>query len=447
MKKYAIIDIETTGSYSAAHSITEVAILIHDGERVVDSFQSLVRPQGFISPYVSRLTGITNEMVADAPPFHEIAKKIWTITEGAVFVAHSVGFDYSFIRDEFKSLGADFKRQKLCTVRLSRKIFPGYSSYSLGNICSTLGINIQNRHRAMGDAEATVKLFELCIQNDKEDFIFKSLKKNSREATLPPQITLEVFNKLPEKTGVYYFHDEKGKVIYVGKAINIRKRISQHFSGTAGAKLSFIAAIADITFTLCGTELIALLLESSEIKKLYPIYNQAQKSERNNYILTRYNDQKGICHLLFARNKKQLEPLMYFRSFDVAREFVNNMVHEFELCPKYCGVQTGAGCCFDYRMGKCKGVCADIESVEIYNLRVEKAIESINKNLQTKIIVDEGREYDEKSIVLIEQGVYKGFGYFPADMRIDNAEMARDIIQPFKHNPDVQRILNRWIDV
>ena len=446
-KNFAIVDIETTGTHASAHTITEIAILLHNGREVIDSFQSLVNPESYISPYVSRLTGITNEMLAEAPRFHEIAKKVWMLTEGAVFVAHSVNFDYSFIREEYKSLGADFRRSKLCTVRLSRNIFPGHTSYSLGNICAALGIPVKDRHRAMGDATATVKLFEYCLQNDKYDYIPKSLKKNSREALLPPNLPASTFNKLPEKTGVYYFHDNKGKIIYVGKAINIKKRILSHFSGTSASKLSFLSAIADITFTVCGTELIALLLESSEIKRLYPIYNQAQKSDRNNYILTHYLDQKGIRHLIFARNSKRLEPLMHFRSFDAAREFLHQLIEMHELCPKCCGIQTGAGSCFDFRMEKCRGICAGKEDVDEYNKRVDRAIEHVSGKLDTKIIIDEGRDFSEKSVVLVEQGVYKGFGYFSGDINIDSAEKAMEIIQPFKHNPDVQRILNRFIEV
>ncbi|MFM9908480.1 MAG: PolC-type DNA polymerase III, partial [Chitinophagaceae bacterium] len=163
--RYAIVDIETTGYNNTCNNITEIAIVLFDGKKVIDTFQSLVNPKTSINPYVQGLTGISNAMVHEAPTFSEIADKVWHMTENAVFVAHSVNFDYSMIRAEFKSFGADFKRKKLCTVRLSRKVFPGYNSYSLGNICSSLGIKIENRHRAMGDAEATVKLLEKCIDN------------------------------------------------------------------------------------------------------------------------------------------------------------------------------------------------------------------------------------------------------------------------------------------
>jgi DNA polymerase III subunit epsilon len=443
MKNYAIVDIETTGSYAGAHSITEIAIILHDGKKIIDSFESLINPESTIPPFITRLTGITNEMVADAPRFPEVAKQIWNMTEGSVFVAHSVNFDYSFIREEFKSLGADFKRSKLCTVRTSRKIFPGYPSYSLGNICTSLGIQFRDRHRAMGDAAATVKLFELCLENDKAGFITNSLKKNSNEALLPPLLPAEVYKNLPEKTGVYYFHDSKGKVIYVGKAINIKKRITSHFT-TANSRLPFISSIAGISFTLCGTELIALLLESNEIKRLFPLYNQSQKFDRSNYILTEYPDQRGIHHLIFTKNHKNLQPLLHFKSFDAARESMFRLIEEFELCPKCCGIQTGAGPCIDHLSGKCKGVCNGLEEITSYNVRVQAAIESIRGRLSTRLIIDEGREFDERSVVLIESGVYKGFGYFPSSARLQTPDDAYPYIEQFKHNPDVQRILDAF---
>jgi DNA polymerase-3 subunit epsilon len=445
MQHFAIVDIETTGSHRAAHAITEIAIIVHDGTKVVDTFQSLINPDASINPYVARLTGITNDMLRDAPRFHEVAKQIWSMTDEAVFIAHSVNFDFTYIRDEFKSLGADYRRKKLCTVRLSRKIFPGHPSYSLGNICTKLGIPIENRHRAMGDAAATVKLFELCLKHDKENIVEKSFKKNSKEAILPPHLPKEVFDGLPEKTGVYYFHDPAGKIIYVGKAVNIKNRIYSHFTGAGAAKLSFTSAIANISYTLCGTELIALLLESDEIKRLYPLYNQAQKRDRGNYILTEYSDNKGIRRLLIVKNHRSLKPVTSFKSFESARENMFQLISEFQLCPKYCGMQTSAGACFDYHIKKCKGVCNGKESIDEYNRRVQLALESFQNSLETKMIIDEGRTWNEKSVVLIENGIYKGFGYFDASEKINSIEKTKSIITPFKHTADIQRILNGWM--
>jgi len=440
--RYAIVDIETTGSYARSHAITEIAIIIHDGEKIVDTFETLINPDTTIAPFVQRLTGINNRMLQDAPRFHEVAKQIWTLTDDCVFVAHSVNFDYSYIYEEFKSLGADFKRKKLCTVRLSRKLFPGYSSYSLGVLCANLGIDVENRHRAMGDAMATAQLFERCMKADTDDLIKKSLNKNSKEALLPPHLPKEVYDALPEKTGVYYFQDTKGKIIYVGKAINIKSRIYSHLTGKGTSKLSFITAIANITYTLCGTELIALLLESHEIKRLFPLYNQSQKFDRGSYVLIDYFDQQEIHHLAYARNHSSLKALTTFKSFDAAREFMFSFIRDNNLCQKYCGIQTGSGACFDYQIKECKGVCNGTEAIDTYNQRVAIALNKLNKTLDTKLIIDQGRTWNEKSVVVIENGVYKGFGYYDGSVEINDAEQAKNYIEPYKHNSDVQRILN-----
>lgn len=160
---YAVVDIETSGGRAQVDKITEIAIYIHDGEKIVDEFSTLINPEVYIPPFITRLTGINNEMVASAPKFYEVAKKIVLMTEGHLFVAHNAPFDYRFIQEEFKRLGYNYQRQTMCTVRMSRKIIPGMGSYSLGNLCQNLGITINNRHRAAGDALATTKLLELLL--------------------------------------------------------------------------------------------------------------------------------------------------------------------------------------------------------------------------------------------------------------------------------------------
>jgi DNA polymerase-3 subunit epsilon len=447
MRRFAVIDIETTGSYSAPTGITEIAVVLHDGEKETGRFETLINPCSPVLPFVQRLTGITNEMLQDAPKFEEVAKTIWELTEGATFVAHSVNFDYSYIRNAYKTLGADFRRDKLCTVRLSRKFFPGYPSYSLGNICSSLGIKAVNRHRAMGDAEATVKLFERCLQEDNENTIIHPSKKKKDISVLPPLLLKETFEGLPEKPGVYYFMDLHGKIIYIGKAINIKNRIYSHFTGKGGARLSFISQIADIRCKVCGTELIALLLESDEIKKHFPIYNQAQKYDRGNYVLAEYQDRKGIHHLAIVRNHKTLNPVTSFRSYSDAHEFLLQLIRQFTLCPKYCNIHASAGACFDYGIKKCNGVCCGEESAAVYNARVADALDSVLRSHETKIIIDEGRSFNERSVVLIENGIYKGFGYFDSSAEVISPEQAKEIIQPYRHTADIQRILNSFQQV
>ena len=225
---YAIIDIETTGLSPAIEKITEIAIYLHDGEKITDSYSTLINPERRISPYITQLTGITNEMVEDAPKFWEIAKDIITLTENRTFVAHNASFDYNFIRSEFKSLGYNFSRDRLCTVKLSRKIIPGFKSYSLGNLCNSLHIIVNDRHRAMGDAFATVKLFELLLTKD------KSLGKKTN--TKFYNIEASKIASLPEEAGVYYFYNQQGDIIYIGKSKDIRARVFSHFNNETTGK-------------------------------------------------------------------------------------------------------------------------------------------------------------------------------------------------------------------
>jgi len=382
---YSVVDIETTGNGYKGQKITEISIFIFDGEKIIDEFTSLVNPEQKIPYFITNLTGITEAMVRTAPKFYEIAKKVAEITKDTVFVAHNVNFDYNIIRDEFKSLGFDFKRKKLCTVRLSRKIIPGLASYSLGNICSAEGIEIAARHRAKGDAEATVELFRRLIKRDHKFTINSFLNAKSREATLPPLLDKQVVDTLPERHGVYYFKNEQKEVIYVGKANNIKQRVISHFYDKKKKERTMCLETADISYTETGSELIALLHESSEIKHLYPKFNRAQRKAGEAVGLFSYEDQKGILHLAFNRLKLTPNPIMKFYSMAACRSALEKICERFELCPKYCHLQTNVNACFHYQLQQCRGVCSEKEAIESYNKRVNKAIQSLG--LQTENLV------------------------------------------------------------
>ena len=379
---YSVVDIETTGNGYKGQKITEISIFIFDGEKIIDEFTSLVNPEQKIPYFITNLTGITEAMVRTAPKFYEIAKKVAEITKDTVFVAHNVNFDYNIIRDEFKSLGFDFKRKKLCTVRLSRKIIPGLASYSLGNICSAEGIEIAARHRAKGDAEATVELFRRLIKRDQKFTINSFLNAKSREATLPPLLDKQVVDRLPERHGVYYFKNAQKEVIYVGKANNIKQRVISHFYDKKKKERTMCLETADISYTETGSELIALLHESSEIKHLYPKFNRAQRKAGEAVGLFFYEDQKGILHLAFNRLKLTPNPIMKFYSMAACRSTLEKICSAFELCPKYCHLQTNVNACFHYQLQQCRGICSEKETIESYNKRVHKAIKSLG--LQTE---------------------------------------------------------------
>jgi DNA polymerase-3 subunit epsilon len=440
---FTVVDIETTGGTAQFHRVIEVAIVTVHDTGIVDQYATLINPQRHIPPFITSLTGISNEMVEDAPTFREVADVILEKTEGKVFVAHNVNFDYSFLKQEFNNLDIKFDRKKLCTVRLAKKIFPGFRSYGLGTLTSQLGIEINDRHRALGDAVATAQVLELLIKNDREDFIGHSLKKNSREATLPANLPREVFESLPEKTGVYYFHDGKGKVVYVGKAKNIKSRILGHFTGESGTgKRLFHENIHNISYELTGNELIALLLESREIKRLWPEYNRAQKVAFSNFGLYQYSDRRGYLRFSVSKMQPGTQGITTFRSFQEGRSCLNEWIKKFRLCPKLCGLQKSEGACFDHKLGLCDGACNGDISPEYYNKRVKLAMESLNDEKKTYAIVGMGRGSQEKSLVLVENGIYLGHGFTDYNQPASTFDELRDRITSYTDNHDIQKILS-----
>jgi DNA polymerase-3 subunit epsilon len=442
---YAIVDIETTGSYAAANGITEISIHVFDGQKVVERFETLINPGQSIPRFIQAFTGINDAMVANAPKFNEVAEKIHTLLCDKIFVAHNVNFDYSFIKSHLDECGYNFNTKKLCTVRLSRKVFPGFPSYSLGKLCNSLGITINDRHRAGGDTEATVKVFQLLLQNDKEQHIQKSLHRSSKEQVLPPNVPKEHFDKLPYSPGVYYFHNEKGKIIYVGKANNIRYRVNSHFSNNSESrqKQNFLRHTHAISFQSCATELMACILESTEIKKLWPIFNYSQKRWEDVYGIFIYEDQNGYQRLAIEKNKKRLNPVYTFHYLVDGHTILRKIIREFNLCPKLCFLQTGQEKCEGIKEKYCYGACELKEKPVDYNLRVQEAVNS----LQTQpsfAIIEKGLNADEQSCILVLKGKFIGMGYVPGDIQISEPEMLKDLLTPYKENIFIRNLINGY---
>jgi len=440
---YSIVDIETTGHSS---KITEISIFVFDGKKVIDEYTSLVNPECVIPPFITNLTGITNAMVGNAPKFYEIAQKVQELTSDTIFVAHNVNFDYNIIHKEFKDLGFDFKRKKLCTVRLSRKLIPGLNSYSLGSLCATQKIVIKDRHRAKGDAEATTILFKKLVQLDKNQEVFNSfLNTRSRQATLPPLLPKKIVDGLSEKTGVYYFKNNKSEIIYVGKANNIKQRVLSHFYDKSKKEVTMCLETANVTYIETGNELVALLLESAEIKKIFPKFNRAQRRAQESIGLFSYEDRNGIMHIAYNRIKLIASPLMKFHSTTEVRLFLEKLCEEYELCPKYCHLQSNVDSCFHYQIKKCRGICSEKETIEIYNSRVIEAMDSIKFQAENFIIKEQGRNSNEHAYILISNGIYKGFGYANKDIEIITLNDYYEIIDAQKDNNDIKRILNAYL--
>jgi len=444
---YAIVDIETTGGYAANHRITEIAVFLHDGFQVTDTYHTLINPGRNIPYYITGLTGISTEMVLDAPGFEEVAEDIYNLLDGKVFVAHNAHFDYSFLKREFEMAGVNWQAKKLCTVRLSRKIIPGLRSYNLGSLAESLGIEIMNRHRAGGDAHATVKIFDQLLRRDRDGYIAKTLKKNSGETILPPNLAKEEFDRLPAKPGVYYFLNARGQVIYVGKAINIKKRIAGHFTGDARewSRSKIRNEIHHITFELTGNELIALILESQEIRRLWPKYNQAQKFKVEEWGIYDYEDRNGYLRFSVNMVSRGSRPLIRFSTKGDTWNFLWEKVRAFDLCPKLSGLQVAKGQCFNYQTGECHGACECIESAKKYNKRAQSAIEAFRQPGSTAAIIGRGRTKDEQSLVLVDKGTYCGFGYFAKDEAIAGFESARNFVKLGVQTSTIQNLINSYL--
>ena len=450
-KKYAIIDIETTGGRADRDKITEIAIVIHDGKKIIDQWESLINPERSIPYNITQITGITDGMVEDAPKFFEVAKKVVEMTEGCIFVAHNVRFDYGFIREEFRRLGFTYMRKQLCTVRLSRKAFPGLRSYALGNLINHFGIKVNARHRAMADTAATVEILEMIFQKEKsEEQVLDLINLGVKESKLPINITLEKLHELPEATGVYYFHDKNGTVIYVGKSINIKKRVVEHFTAKTDKAYKLQQYVDDISYEITGSELVALLFESNEIKRLLPSINKAQRRRFFPYVLFEYENQNGYRCLSYAKvkakDRAKLNILRTFPNLNAAKGMMRRLIERFELCQNLCNVSNSGGACFYYHLHKCKGACLGEESPDDYNERIAMVIDAIKIDFEDDFfIVDVGRNHDEKSIVLVEDGRYRGFGFVSLEELDGDLEALKDAIKPFRHHPETVKIIHSFL--
>ncbi len=437
--KYAIIDIETTGLSPKHEKITEIAVFIHDGTQIVEEYATLLNPERKIPYRITQLTGITNQMVEPAPKFYEVAKKIVELTGEAVFVGHNVRFDYGFLREEFLRLGYHYERETLDTVKLSRKLIPGQPSYSLGRLCRNLGIDNHSRHRAEGDALATTRLFELLLSLDQD----LSVKSGKRAGT---EVNRDLTADLPEKTGVYYFYDQSGELIYVGKSVNIKERVLSHLNNNQDHKEQEMKNhLARVDYEITGSELVALLLESAEIKKNQPLYNRAQRRTFYNYGLYSFEDENGYLNLKLARIIDGTTPLYTYSSAQEGKEHLHQLTEQFELCQKLTGLYDSPGSCFHYQIRQCKGACRGEEAPEQYNARVTEALENYHFPDQNFFLFDEGRTEAELAVVKVENGKYQGFGYVEKGFILQEREVLHDSIGSQLDNKEVRRIILSYL--
>lgn len=390
--KFAIVDIETTGGYANKNGITEIAIVLFDGVTIEGTYTTLVNPQMPIQPYVQSMTGITNAMVAAAPLFKEVAPNIYSLLQDRVFVAHNVNFDYSFVKHQLQQEGFTIDLAKICTVRLTRKVFPGLPKYGLGSLSKHFNITNNARHRALGDAMATTTLLQIILQKElgvKE--VDKLSKRRKAAQYLPPNLSDGDISNYPSLPGVYYFHDKKGKIVYVGKAVNLKKRISSHFSNNkiSKQKQDFLREIYTISYEECSSNLMAEVLESIEIKRLWPKYNKSQKHGERKYGIYVFEDSKGFLRLAIDGKKKILQPLVKVNLLVEARNILRQWCEDLNIHP--------------YLFFLSKEMPSEFPDINLHNLAVRDLIKQVNATQENYLVHDGTGHY-----FLIEHSQFVG---------------------------------------
>lgn len=440
---YAIVDIETTGGYASGNGITEIAIVIHDGQQVLDFYETLINPHQQIPYFIKSLTGITDQMVAHAPSFNEVGEHIYRLLQDKVFVAHNVNFDYSFVKHQLADAGYDLNVKKLCTVRLARKIIPGMRSYSLGKLCHQLGINLNNAHRAGGDAMATAELFSLLVSKDEKGVIKGMVKGRNTEQYIPPNVPIEQVESLPKTAGVYYFYNNKGKVVYVGKAKNLARRVRSHFSNNKPSrqKQDFLREIHRISYKECATELMADILESSEIRRLWPAFNRSQRGFLPKFGLFIYEDQNGYKRLGIEKHRQHFKPLYTFNTLYEGHSRLKELVEEFGLCARLCNLVKTDSCTESIYAEHCEGACTKEETVATYNGKVDEAIGWLLQQLPTFALLDKGIAADEQSCILMKQGYFYGMGYIHNTAEVSDLVKLEQRLEPYQDSDYVRNLI------
>jgi len=383
-------------------------------------------------------------MLRDAPKFYEIAKRIIEITEGCIIVAHNATFDSRILRTEFKRLGFDYSRESLCTVELAKDLIPDQASYSLGKLTRALGIPVSDRHRAAGDAQATVKLFKMLLAKDLDKKIIQESIRLEPKHRMEPRL-LDIIDALPSITGVYYMHRADGKIIYIGKSKNIRKRVNQHFTSTNSKSKKMQIQVTTVTYEDTGSELVALLKESEEIKRNKPIFNHALKRNVFSHGLFSFTDNNGYINLKVGRVNGKEKPITTFSNLKSAKSFVARATDEHNLCQKLTGMHTADNNCFNYSIKQCFGACSVEEHFTDYNKRISSIINHHSFENQNMLIVDRGRAVDERSAILIENGEFKGYGFYNLNYQINTPEVLQSIITPMHNDRDTQHIIQTYL--
>lgn len=410
----AIVDVETTGVSVTGDRVIEIGVVRTERGTVARTFQSLVDPEQRIPPFIERLTGIRNQDLEAAPTFRALREELEAILDGCVFVAHNVRFDYGLIRNEFARLGRAFAAPCLCSVRLSRRLYPRFRRHGLGELIERFALPCARRHRALDDAEAVWAFLRAAHEQRGPERFGAAVKTLLRTPTLPPHLSAESLQRLPDGPGVYLFYDRTGHPLYVGKSRDIRARVLSHLSGDyrSGRTMRICQQAARIDAQRTYGELGALLLESHLIKTLSPLYNQRSRVHRELVVARRVEGERGYASVRFERRGSQepLDPseiLGIFRSLRQAKETLADLARSHQLCPRVLGLEHRRASCVYRQMRQCRGACAGTEPPALFNARLEAAW--VSRRLRAwpytgPVMVEEANEARTEGHVFVVDG-------------------------------------------
>ena len=440
---YAILDIEATGGKVGEESIIEIAIYKFDGEEIVDQFISLVNPEKKIDSFVQKLTNITDKMVKTAPKFHEVAKRIVEITEDCILVGHNVTFDYRMLNQEFNRLGYTFEREWIDTFEYAETLIPNMPSYSLGKLCDSLGIVVTDRHRASGDARATIALFKILLDKDDNKIITKkSGIKFPKKANNKYEKILE---NLPNKAGIFYCYNSKKQIIYIGKSINIAQAVNQIYTSKSIRHNRLKRYTKDIKFELTGSNLLASIKEINEIIKIKPYLNQ-DLTNRNLYQYGIYFRENKSTYSRFEIGKgRKSIPFLTFKTKEEAEHNLEKIMNKFTICQKVNNAVKDDASCFSYTVNNCLGACVGDESKADYNARLKQLVDRTVYPADNFLIVSKGREGIEKSFIYIEDNKFIGYGYYEFHHQINSKDRIKKIITEAEELPDIKAIIRNYL--
>jgi len=441
---YAVLDIETTGGKYNEEGITEIAIHKFDGHTVVDTFISLVNPEKDIQPFVVNLTGINNKMLRTAPKFHEVAKRIIEITQDAVIVAHNAQFDYRILRTEFRRLGYNYQRKTLCTVDLSKTLLPDAESYSLGKLVRSLGIPVSDRHRANGDALATMKLFKLLLAKDSGKTIIQEVIRKEAHGELSEK-QLDIVRSMPNETGLLYMYNKDGDIIYLSRSTDIKKRVNQLFTKSGEQSRKLVKETKKVSFERTGSELVSLLKEHQELLKNRPKYNSHPKKRMFSHTLCSSVNENGYMELRAVPVADCNAPHGFFNGIFSAKNHLHKITKEFTLCDKLNGISEARKNCAAYADDQCNGACIQKEAPDAYNQRVADALAKNTLKDKDVLLVDKGREIGENSVVLIKKGSLVGLGYYDLNHQINNMTILETLITPMNGTANANFIIASYL--